>query len=249
MYLLLGCDCPLTLCAGTRLTKTVSSSSCETVSPSQIMELIRSTMCMCTFWLCPLLEKWGKKKKKRSSLQTSRADIWKKMWAQIRSFAWIFLAQKRIVSTEKSAICMAEDGVAFRLRALAGITHRGQCAYHWCHLDTSLITGPASVSLTLWLPPTQGKQFKTLLPVQSSNKNPYNHITVAVASSQTLHCRVQHLRLYTVTHCCQQVFQSYSSRERFKWSGKASDGLDCVATDATERQLRKKSLKKNVLEH
>lgn len=50
-------DCALTLCAGTRLTNTVSSSSCDTVSPSQMMELIRSTMCMCTFWLWPLLEK------------------------------------------------------------------------------------------------------------------------------------------------------------------------------------------------
>ena len=46
-----------TLCAGTRLTSTVSNSSCDTVSPSQMMELIRSTMCMCTFWLWPLLGK------------------------------------------------------------------------------------------------------------------------------------------------------------------------------------------------
>lgn len=49
-----------TLCAGTRLTNTVSNSSWETVSPSQMMELIRSTMCMCTFWLWPLLAKWNR---------------------------------------------------------------------------------------------------------------------------------------------------------------------------------------------
>lgn len=49
--------CAHTLCAGTKLTNTVSSSSCDTVSPSQMMELIRSTMCICTFWLWPLLWK------------------------------------------------------------------------------------------------------------------------------------------------------------------------------------------------
>lgn len=53
-----------TLCAGTRLTNTVSNSSCDTVSPSQMMELIRSTMCMCTFWLWPLLGRWGEKGQK-----------------------------------------------------------------------------------------------------------------------------------------------------------------------------------------
>lgn len=46
----------LTLCAGTRFTKTVSKSSWDTVSPSQIIELMRSTMCIWTFWLWPLLK-------------------------------------------------------------------------------------------------------------------------------------------------------------------------------------------------
>ncbi len=55
------CGCARTLCAGTRLTRTVSSSSCDTVSPSQMMELIRSTICMCTFWLWPLLGKQDKR--------------------------------------------------------------------------------------------------------------------------------------------------------------------------------------------
>lgn len=55
------CDGARTLCAGTRLTNTVSNSSCETVSPSQMMELIRSTICMCTFWLWPLLGKRGRR--------------------------------------------------------------------------------------------------------------------------------------------------------------------------------------------
>lgn len=58
---LLFCDCACTLCAGTRLTNTVSNSSCDTVSPSQMMELIRSTICMWTFWLWPLLGIRGEK--------------------------------------------------------------------------------------------------------------------------------------------------------------------------------------------
>lgn len=67
----------LTLCAGTRLTKTVSSSSCDTVSPSQMMELIRSTMCMCTFWLWPLLWKQGEEgqRSRMASLHNFIMDV------------------------------------------------------------------------------------------------------------------------------------------------------------------------------
>ncbi|TNN54711.1 hypothetical protein EYF80_035054 [Liparis tanakae] len=53
----------------TRLTNTVSNSSCDTVSPSQMMELIRSTICMCTFWLWPLLRKQGRKARVCCSLK------------------------------------------------------------------------------------------------------------------------------------------------------------------------------------
>lgn len=65
-----------TLCAGTRLTNTVSNSSCDTVSPSQMMELIRSTICMCTFWLWPLLKGNGKQSKKgQRSAKASWQDL------------------------------------------------------------------------------------------------------------------------------------------------------------------------------
>ncbi len=59
-----------TLCAGTRLTRTVSRSSCETESPSQTIELMRSTICMCTFWLCPLLKKKKKMVNTRTDLKS-----------------------------------------------------------------------------------------------------------------------------------------------------------------------------------
>lgn len=49
-----------TLCAGMRLMRIVSSSSCVTPSPSMMMELIRSIMCICTFWLWLLL--WRERK-------------------------------------------------------------------------------------------------------------------------------------------------------------------------------------------
>lgn len=45
----------LTLCAGMRLMRMVSSSSCVTPSPSMMIELIRSIMCIWTFWLWLLL--------------------------------------------------------------------------------------------------------------------------------------------------------------------------------------------------
>lgn len=53
----------LTLCAGMRLIRMVSSSSCVTPSPSMIMELIKSIMCICTFWLWLLLQRQQKRDK------------------------------------------------------------------------------------------------------------------------------------------------------------------------------------------
>ena len=57
-YLHLINDQMSTLCAGMRFMRMVSSSSCVTPSPSVMIELIRSIMCIWTFWLWLLL--WGK---------------------------------------------------------------------------------------------------------------------------------------------------------------------------------------------
>lgn len=56
-----------TLCAGMRLMRIVSSSSWVTPSPSIMMELIRSSMCICTFWLWLLLKKQKTKKNNSST--------------------------------------------------------------------------------------------------------------------------------------------------------------------------------------
>lgn len=67
----------------------VSSSSWVTPSPSIMMELIRSSMCICTFWLWLLLEK--KRKKKKNSNSTIRkyaqyATNFGKHFARIHDF-------------------------------------------------------------------------------------------------------------------------------------------------------------------
>lgn len=75
------CEIQVTLCAGTRLTRTVSRSSCETESPSQTIELMRSTICMWTFWLCPLLkEKHHSKHKNWPKIRCTRQSKWSARW-------------------------------------------------------------------------------------------------------------------------------------------------------------------------
>lgn len=100
--LLLWCGSAHTLCAGTRLTNTVSSSSCDTVSPSQMMELIRSTMCMCTFWLWPLL---GENKAKRVKCQQTGSKYLWLNWSKLE-FLHVFLqCLTKILAREEFPSC------------------------------------------------------------------------------------------------------------------------------------------------
>lgn len=68
LYCTLLCYLLFTLCAGMRLMRMVSSSSCVTPSPSMMIELIRSNMCICTLWLWLLL--WRKKDRNPFSVIT-----------------------------------------------------------------------------------------------------------------------------------------------------------------------------------